>query len=306
MVYDYGCHTHLRILSLIMINQPETYSKPPVTVLPDPVPGNHNNGTLAADNVNDSELLQVATVNELASPEKATPQNQHSSDNVSEDSTFAKDSLSVSRVNTAFTADSMRRKLRADSFYHALTLEQQNQLVDWIVAGMDFSTLRDRILQPLPNGLGLKIHPTTLLRLQAKIIGESHAHLHTHILDTVHDLESSSQLFGADRIQRAISQLLHDQAFELARTNAHSKTFSRLLTSIEKLAALDYKRQKLLLDLAKSDRQAPASTQHHRVDFNIVRPNIHGASEEVSPNVEHPQKERRSRRMLAVESSKAV
>ena len=69
--------------------------------------------------------------------------------------------------------------------------------------------------------------------------------------------------------------MLHEKAFQLARTHPGSDSVTRLLTGIEKLAALDYKRQKLLLEREKlllNARHSPGSPKHHRVDLNIVRP----------------------------------
>jgi hypothetical protein len=96
------------------------------------------------------------------------------------------------------------------------------------------------------------------------------------VTETLHDMEQECDFSRQSRLQTAISQMLHEQAFELARIDPESENIPRLLTCLEKLSALDYKRKKLQFEhrkmLQASQPELRPSIKHHRVDLNIVRP----------------------------------
>src|SRR5688572_5910472 len=145
----------------------------------------------------------------------------------------------------AFALESLRRKQRADSFFHSLTQEQQDKLLQLIQEGDDIGTVCSRIASPPPEGFGMNVHLTSLRRFRSHWSALHHIMKNQDILDTIHDMETNSDFTQRRRIQDAISQMLHEKAFELARTHPGSDVVTRILTGIEKLAALDYKREKL-------------------------------------------------------------
>ena len=213
----------------------------------------HNNVTNVTSLLTPAEAQQLPS---LAAPSPST------------------EALELSRWRS-FAVESMKRKQRADSFFHSLTTEQQDKLLHWLEEEEDLGTVCMRISAPQPEGFGLNVHLTSLRRFRAHWKSLNHIMLNEEILDSIHDMETNSDFSQRNRIQEAISQMLHEKAFQLARTHPGSDTVTRLLTSIEKLAALDYKRQKLLLEREKlllNARHSPGSPKHHRVDLNIVRP----------------------------------
>jgi len=173
----------------------------------------------------------------------------------------------------AFIRQSIARKQRADSFYHSLTPDQQAQLLEWLHEDMSLATIVDKISAAPPKGFGVKVHLTSLRRLRAWWRGMGEALRTEELLDTVHDMERHCDLLQQPRIQDAISQVLHEKAFELARTHPGSEVLGTVLSSITKLAALEHKREKFQLDRQKLRRSfASDPPKHHRVDLNIIPP----------------------------------
>jgi hypothetical protein len=171
-----------------------------------------------------------------------------------------------------FAIESLKRKQRADSFFHSLTSEQQNKLIELLHTEENLVIIFKRVIAPPPKGLGLKVHLNSLRRLRAHWRAIHFANRNQEVLDQIHDMETNSDFSQNHRIQQGINQLLHEKAFELARTHPGSDVLRDLLSSITKLAELDYKREKLLIERQKLLRLAIPSPQHHCVDLNIVPP----------------------------------
>lgn len=176
----------------------------------------------------------------------------------------------------AFDLESVQRKLRADSFFHQLTLEQRQRLLKWFGENDSLWTIHKKIAASPPEGFGLDVHVNSLQRLRAWLRAQIAAGHHREALDTIHDLEKGTDFSQTTRIQQAINQLLHQRAFELARNDPDSREIRAVLASIEKLSALELKRQKLLLDHQRNTSPGLTST-HHRVELSIApaqTPNI--------------------------------
>jgi hypothetical protein len=209
-----------------------------------------------------NNIVSVSTTDTTSAPNIAPPQQPESLDRDAE-------------RRRAFLRESIERKQRADSFYHNLKPEQQAQLLEWLQEDMSLVTIMDKVSAPPPKGFGVKVHLTSLRRLRAWWRGMDEVLRTEEILDTVYDMEHHCDLSQQPRIQEAISQMLHEKAFELARTHPGSEVLGTVLSSITKLAALDHKREKLLLDRQKLLRSFSSSTdkpKHHRVDLNIIPP----------------------------------
>lgn len=172
----------------------------------------------------------------------------------------------------AFALESLKRKQRADSFFSSLTDAQQNQLLRWLEEIDDIGAIVARVAAPPPAGLGIRVHYTSLQRFRAHWRSLHYTIRGQEIDDTIHDMETNGDFSQSLRIQKALTHMLHQKLFELARTHPGSDTVTHLLSSIEKLAALDLKRQKLLIEREKCLRSGSSSPKHHRVDLNIVRP----------------------------------
>ena len=172
----------------------------------------------------------------------------------------------------AFAVQSLKRKQRADSFFHSITPEQQDKIVELLHTDENLVTVFNRVTAPPPQGLGLKVHLNSLRRLRAHWRAAVFALRSEEILDEIHDMETNSDFSQSHRVQEGINQLLHEKAFELARSHPGSDVLRDVLASITKLAELSYKREKLLIERQKLLRLALPSPQHHRVDLNIVRP----------------------------------
>ena len=199
---------------------------------------------------------------------------------------------SIADKSRASAIESLKRKQRADSFFQSLTDEQQDKLLDWLETERDLGAVLARVSAPAPEGFGLKVHLTSLRRLRAHWRSLDFINRNEEILDTIHDMETNSDFSQSHRIQEAINQLLHEKAFELARTHPGSDVLRDVLASIQRLAELDYKREKLLIERQKLLRLSVGSPQHHRVDLNIVRPapplktvDSSGAQNELPPPV---------------------
>jgi hypothetical protein len=171
-----------------------------------------------------------------------------------------------------FAAERATRKTRAGSFFSRLTEEQQLQLAVWFVENKTLSDIQRLAALPIPEGFGIQTHLTTLARLRAAHDALPAISRIGELLDSVDDIEACADLDQLGRIQRVISHLLHERAFHLASNKAESKSLARLLTGIERLSALEHKRQKLVFEREKLHTQSPRSPRRHQVELNIIRP----------------------------------
>jgi hypothetical protein len=171
--------------------------------------------------------------------------------------------------------DSLKRKQRADAWVNSLTREQCYQIASWMEEMDNLSEVFRRITSPAPEGLGLKVNFSTLRRLRSAWRAEALTDLSDAMFDVITDMEDAQTDFNhSARIQSAMSHLLHQKAFELAQTHPGSEVLKDVLTSIDKLSALKYRRQKIALEYEKIKRLAQPTpqntTRHHRVDLNII------------------------------------
>lgn len=172
-------------------------------------------------------------------------------------------------VNREREAEMLNRMMRADSFYKALTHEQRIQLLEWIEKDEDIATIYERVNAPPPHGFGVRVHATSLRRFRTGLRAGDRIARNQEMVDTIFEMESKADLTQFDRFQMAISHMLHEHAFDLARTYPGDETVTRLISGIQKLAAIDLQRQKLALEREKLRTQ---SARYHRVDLNIVPP----------------------------------
>ena len=176
--------------------------------------------------------------------------------------------------------ESLRRKLRSDTFLNSLSLERAFQLMDWMSETEDLVDVLNRIKAKPPQGFGIEVSISTLRRLKATWRAENLSYSLESMMDTITDLEDQSEHDQTERIQKVIGTLLHEKAFELACSQPGSVVLKDVLTSIEKLFALEYKRQKLVHEREMHLRQqsapipaapsAPPAPRHHRVDLHVI------------------------------------
>ena len=172
----------------------------------------------------------------------------------------AANSISTKTAASALTSaersriESLKRKQRSDSFMQKLTHEQIAKIIEWFHDEEDIGTVHQNITSPAPEGLGLDVSIASVRRVRAHVTATLSNTRTTEILDTLLDMEAAGDLAQStqsDRIQSAINRLLHQKAFELARTAPGAPEFCELLAAIERLSALDLKRQKIALDREK-------------------------------------------------------
>ena len=169
---------------------------------------------------------------------------------------------------------SLKRKQRADSFLNKLSDDQLAKVLALFEDEPNLVVVHHHVTSPAPEGLGLQVDLSTLRRLRAHIAA-THSHARTtEILDTLLEMENNGDLSQSDRILSAINQLLHQKAFELVRTEPGSEELRDLLATIERLSALELKRQKIALDREKMLRHHqrasnPAPPRKHQVELKI-------------------------------------
>ena len=185
-----------------------------------------------------------------------------------------------SSVNRQRDVEMLNRMMRADSFYKALTNEQRLQLLEWIEKDQDIVTIWERLNAPPPDGFGVKVHMTSLRRFRTGLRAADRIARNQEMVDTVFEMESRADLTQFDRFQMAISHMLHEHAFDLARTYPGDETVTRLISGIQKLAAIDFQRQKLALE---RERLKTQFARYHRVDLNIVPPQTQPPAPHTSP-----------------------
>lgn len=176
--------------------------------------------------------------------------------------------------------ESLRRKQRSDTFLNSLSLDQALALMDWMSETENLADVLKRIQAKPPNGFGMEVSISTLRRLKASWHAQDLSYSLETMMDTVTDLEDKAEHDQFERVQKVIGTLLHEKAFELACSHPGSTVLKDVLTSIEKLSALEYKRQKLAHEREKHLRQHTNPTQtassaqpaprHHRVDLHVI------------------------------------
>ena len=192
---------------------------------------------------------------------------------------------------------SLRRKQRADSFLNKLTDSQLAQVLEWFEDEHNIAVVHYHITSPAPKGLGLQVDLSTLRRLRAHITATHSNARTTEILDTLLDMETAGDLSQSERIQSAINQLLHQKAFELVRTEPGSVELRDILHTIERLSALDLKRQKIELEREKlifrtQQSSTPPRARQHKIELKIVpstpatEPTLPSHSSHNSPQLE--------------------
>ena len=199
--------------------------------------------------------------------------------------------------------ESLKRKQRANAWCNSLTPDHAYQIAGWMEEIDNLSEVHRRITAPPPDGLGLKVNFSTLRRLRSAWRAEALTDLSDSMFDVITDMEEARTDFDQSaRIQTAINHMLLRKAFELAQTHPGSEVLKDVLTSIDKLSALEYRRQKITLEHEKIKRLTQptpqTTTRHHRVDLNIIStpyaggtgapPVAKSASPEQIPNPRQP------------------
>jgi hypothetical protein len=168
----------------------------------------------------------------------------------------------------------LQRKQRADSFLNKLTDAQLARVLALFEDEPNLVIVYHHVTSPAPEGLGLRVSLPTLRRIRAHICATHSIARTTEILDTISEMEADADPSQSTRIQGAINQFLHQKAFELARTEPGSPELFELLATVEKLSALDLKRQKIALDREKMLRRAHQASnpqpRKHQVELKMV------------------------------------
>ena len=160
------------------------------------------------------------------------------------------DSATVWRV--AF----IKRKQRATAFFNQLERTQQTTLRQWFDE-LSVPEIQKRIIAPPPEGWGLQISQTVLRRTRALYCCGLNDATAEEMHDLLKDMQSFTDLTNLAGAQRGIAQFLHQEAVFLARRDAKSKDLQTVLANIQRLAALEFKRQQL--ELQREKLKYPAS-----------------------------------------------
>jgi hypothetical protein len=171
---------------------------------------------------------------------------------------------------------SVERKTRAKSLMQQLTPEQQVQLTLWLHEE-SVPDVMDKVAAPQPEGFGIRTHLTTLRRIKSQLFSADVSEDLETLTDLCHDVSEQSGSLDISNIQETILGLLHSTALRLAQEAPASDELANVLANITRLSTLEHKRasisiarQKLVASNLQVLPRTPNSTQHHRVDLNIV------------------------------------
>jgi hypothetical protein len=175
-----------------------------------------------------------------------------------------------------FETGRAEEKQRAKSLLSQLNQDQTVQLMEWLGdQKLSLPDIRDLVATAPPEGFGIKTHINTLHRLRAGLRSVNAIARIENMLETTADVAESTDLSRLTAVQAVISHLLHAHAFHLADETPGSEVLTRVLTGIEKLSALEHKRQLLVLAREKLQANSSATARRHHVDLNIVRQEGH-------------------------------
>jgi hypothetical protein len=145
-------------------------------------------------------------------------------------------------------------KLRSDSTLAKLTEHQLTDLFDWC-GDLSFEEVIKKAAQPAPEGLGLKLHKTTLVRFFREETKRRHAHDLAQLAMTDSDSDPSSLNPGqsgsdpsslANLIRASRGEFAH-AVYELSLAATEPENFDRLERALHHLDIVAIKRDQLKL-----------------------------------------------------------
>ncbi len=151
---------------------------------------------------------------------------------------------------TQWRIDFIKRKQRATAFFNQLTPEQQVTLCDWF-GKLSVPEIRKRIAAPAPEGWALQIGETVLRRTRALFFSGASNAATEEMLDTLHDMLPFTDLTNLNGVRQGLAQSLHLEAMHIVQRDPKSKDLKTVLANIQRLAALEFKRQQLELQREK-------------------------------------------------------
>ena len=144
----------------------------------------------------------------------------------------------------------MKRKQRATAFFNQLTAEQQLTLCQWFDK-LSVPEIQKRIAAAAPEGWALSISQTVLRRTRASFYAGALERNIEEMLDTLTDSDSARKLINLSAAQHDVAVHLHQEAMHLAQRDPKSKDLKGLLANIQRLSALEFKRQQIELQREK-------------------------------------------------------
>ncbi|HEX7858878.1 MAG TPA: hypothetical protein VF773_00985 [Verrucomicrobiae bacterium] len=151
---------------------------------------------------------------------------------------------------TQWRIDFMKRKQRAAAFFNQLTPEQQITLCEWFKK-LSVPEIQKRIAAPAPKGWAVQISQTVLRRTRALFFAGANNAATEDMLDTLKDMEPFTGLTNLHGVRQGLAHSLHLEAMQLIQRDPKSKDLQTVLANIQRLAALEFKRQQLELQREK-------------------------------------------------------
>jgi|SRR5688572_10803744 len=151
---------------------------------------------------------------------------------------------------TQWRIDFIKRKQRASAFFSQLTPEQQVTLCEWF-SKLSVPEIRKRIAAPAPEGWALQISETVLRRTRALFFSGASNAATEEMLDTLNDMQPFTDLTNLYGVRHGLAHSLHLEAMHLVQRDPKSKDLKTVLANIQRLAALEFKRQQLELQREK-------------------------------------------------------
>jgi hypothetical protein len=151
---------------------------------------------------------------------------------------------------TQWRIDFIKRKQRATAFFHQLTPEQQVTLCEWF-GKLSVPEIRKRIAAPAPEGWALQISETVLRRTRALFFSGASNAATEEMLDTLNDMLPFTDLTNLNGVRHGLAHTLHLEAMHIVQRDPKSKDLKTVLANIQRLAALEFKRQQLELQREK-------------------------------------------------------
>ena len=111
--------------------------------------------------------------------------------------------------------------------------------------------IRKRIAAPAPEGWALQISETVLRHTRALFFSGASNAATEEMLDTLKDMQPFTDLTNLNGVRHGLAHSLHLAAMHLVQRDPKSKDLKTVLANIQRLAALEFKRQQLELQHEK-------------------------------------------------------
>jgi len=180
--------------------------------------------------------------------------------------------LTLSLRPSQFPPDCQLRRAHGNAFERRLTAEQYDRFCGWL--GEHSLVEVHRLVQaPPPEGLGISVHYTTLLRCKASAMASAWNTRGWENLDLSQQILEENDGVSLAPLQDSLAFMLHTRAVELASTATDLPVLQNILDAlakVEKLRRISQRPAASSRSEAGHPKNSPPRLTRHQVELTIT------------------------------------